>query len=211
MNNIIIRKGKIEDAQDFSHLVLLSASTFFPSLFGSNAAKVMKNLFQQSGNFFSFEHSYFIEVNNKRAGMALGYNWEQKRQEELYTGLLLVKYLRWSFFTQLPYLLKAQNIVGKFAESEYYLSNIAIYPEFRGLGLGTKLLGTIEEEARKTGCKRMVLDVETDNKRAIKLYEKIEYSIEQKSPIFKIRDKNFEFFKMSKDIEKKGNIKARKV
>jgi hypothetical protein len=79
MNNIIIRKGRSEDAQDFSHLVLLSAPTFFSLLFASNAAEVIKNLFQQPGNLFSFEHSYFIEVNGKRTEMVLGYNWEQKR------------------------------------------------------------------------------------------------------------------------------------
>jgi len=144
MNNIIIRKGRAEDAQDFSHLILLSAPTFFPLLFASNAAEVMKILFQQPGNLFSFEHSYFIEVNGKRAGMVLGYNWEQKRREELHTGLLWVKYLKWSLFSKIFYLLKAQNIVGKLAENEYYLSNIAVYPEFRSLGLGTKLLSEIE-------------------------------------------------------------------
>jgi len=90
MDNIIIRKGRTEDAQDFSQLILLSAATFFPSIFASNTEKVMRKIFQQPGNLFSFEHSYFIEVNDKIAGMALGYNWEQKRREELHTGLLLV-------------------------------------------------------------------------------------------------------------------------
>lgn len=86
------------------------------------------------------------------------------------------------------------------SESDSYLANIAVYSKFRWLGLGTKLLQAIEEEARKTGSKRMVLDAETDNTRAIKLFERLGYAMEQKSPILKVRDKNFEFFKMSKDI-----------
>lgn len=146
MEDFIIRKGRTEDAQDFSKLILLSATTFFSSIFASNTEEVMRKIFQQPGTLFSFEHSYFIEVNGKIAGLALGYNWEQKRREELHTGLLLVKYLKWSFFTRIFYLLKAQNIVGKLAENEYYLSNIAVYPEFRGLGVGTKLLSVIERE-----------------------------------------------------------------
>lgn len=88
MDNIIIRKGRTENAQDFSQLILLSVATFFPSIFASNTEEVMRKIFQQTGNLFSFEHSYFIEVNGKIAGMALGYNWEQKRREELHTGLL---------------------------------------------------------------------------------------------------------------------------
>ncbi|MCK4309110.1 MAG: GNAT family N-acetyltransferase [Candidatus Atribacteria bacterium] len=206
MNNIITRKGRAEDAQDFSHLILLSAPTFFPQLFASNAVEVIRNLFQQPGNLFSFEHSYFIEVNSKRAGMVLGYNWKQKRREELYTGLLLVKYLKWSLFSRIFYLLKAQNIVGKVAENEYYLSNIAVYPEYRGLGLGTKLLLEIERESRKTGSNKIVLDVDTSNERALKLYERLGYIIEKRAPCFKINKETFDFFRMYRILEQDGNV-----
>lgn len=161
----------------------------------------MKNLFQQSRNLFGFEHSYFIEVNGRRAGMVLGYTREQKRREELHTGLLLVKYLKWSLVTGILYLLKAQNVVGKVAENEYYISNLAVYPEFRGLGLGTMLLLEIEREARGTSNNKIVLDVETNNKGAIKLYEKLGYIIERESPRLKSDKKTFEFFRMCKILE----------
>ena len=204
MDNIIIRKGRTEDAQDFSQLILLSAATFFSSIFASNTEEIMKKIFQQPGNLFSFEHSYFIEVNNKIAGMALGYNWEQKRREELYTGLLLVKYLKWSFFTRIFYLLKAQSLVGKVLENEYYLSNIAVYPAFRTLGLGTKLFSEIKRESDKTGANKIVLDVETNNKRAIKLYEKLGYIIKWRTPSIKIKKETFEFFRMLKVLEQES-------
>jgi len=198
MDDIIIRKGRPEDAQDFSQLILLSTATFFPLLFSSNTEEIIRNLFQQPGNLFSFEHSYFIEVNGKIAGMALGYNWEQKRREELPTGLLLVKYLKWSFFTRIFYLLKAQGIVGKVSEKEYYLSNIAVYPEFRSLGLGTKLFSKIKRESEKTGAYKIVLDVETSNKKAIKLYERLGYIIKWRTSSIKISKETFEFFRMFK-------------
>ncbi len=200
MENVIIRKGKPQDAQDFSQLVLLSGPTFLPYLFGSDVRNVMKNLFQHTRNYFSFEHSYFIEVNGEIAGMALVYNYKQKKRQNLRSSLLFLKYLKWSIFTQFTYLLKSEHIMAQITESEYYLSNIAVYPKFRGLGFGTKLLGVIEEEARKTGSRRIVLDVEIDNKKAVKLYERLGYNIEQKSPILQIKDKNFEFFKMCKNL-----------
>jgi ribosomal protein S18 acetylase RimI-like enzyme len=198
MDNIIMRQGRSEDAQDFSQLILISSTTFFHSLFTSDSAKIMRKLFQKPGNLFSFEHSHFIEVDDKIAGMVLGYNWAQKSQEELYTGLLMVKYLKWNFFARIFYFLKAQDIVGKVSENEYYLSNIAVYPEFRGLGLGTKLLSEIERESKKSRDKKIVLDVETNNKRAIKLYERIGYIIESRMPSLEINKETFEFFRMSK-------------
>ena len=201
-----LREGKPEDAQYFSHLVLLSSPTFFPPLFSSNAEGVIKNLFQQPRNLFGFKHSSFVEVNGKRAGMVLGYNWEQKKMEELHTGLLLVKYLKWSLFARILYLLKAQNMVGKVAENEYYLSNIAVYPEYRSLGLGTKLLSEIEREARKTGNSKIVLDVETSNERALKLYERLGYSIERKTPRFEIDKKTFEFFRMCRILKQDSSV-----
>ena len=201
MEDVIIRKGEPQDARDFSQLVLLSAPTFFPYLFGSDVRNVMKNLFQHTRNYFSFEHSYFIEVNGEIVGMALVYSYKQKKREKQRTSLLFSKYLKWSIFTQLAYLLKSEDIVTQIVERDCYLSNIAVYPEFRGLGLGTKLLGVIEEEARKTGNRRVVLDAETDNKKAVKLYERLGYNVEQKSPIFQIKDKSFEFFKMRKTCD----------
>jgi len=201
MDNIIMRQGRSEDAQDFSQLILISSTTFFHSLFTPDSAKIMRKLFQKPGNLFSFEHSHFIEVDDKIAGMVLGYNWAQKSREELYTGLLMVKYLKWSFFTRIFYFLKAQDIVGKVSENEYYLSNIAVYPEFRGIGLGTKLFSEIEQESKKNRDKKIVLDVETDNKRAITLYERLGYIIESRTPSLEIDKETFDFFRMSKVLK----------
>ena len=200
MDELIIRKGKIEDARDFSHLILLSAPVFFPSLFGDNVLEVMENLFRYPGNIFSFEHSYFVEMEKKIAGMVLGYTWKERDQEELNTGFLLFKYLGWDILTRVPYLLRVQSILGKLVAGDYYISNIAVYPEFRGCGLGTSLLKKMEEEAVERGCKMIVLDVEADNRGAIRLYQKLGYNAGEGSSVVKIKGKSFEFFRMRKNI-----------
>ncbi len=200
MDDLIIRKGKIEDARDFSHLILLSAPVFFPSLFGDNVLEVMENLFRYPGNIFSFEHSYFVEMEKKIAGMVLGYTWKERDQEELNTGFLLFKYLGWDILTRVPYLLRVQSILGKLVAGDYYISNIAVYPEFRGCGLGTSLLKKMEEEAVERGCKMIVLDVEADNRGAIRLYQKLGYNAGEGSSVVKIKGKSFEFFRMRKNI-----------
>ena len=202
MDNITIRKGKPEDAEDFSQLALLTGPELLPALFGSesNVRNVMKGSFQRVRNAFSYEHSHFIEANGEIAGMALAFTYDQMRREQLRSLLFILRYLKLSFLTQIIYLYRSSQILVQIAEGDSYLAHIAAYPRFRSLGFGTKLLEVVEEEARAAGSKGMVIDVETYNTGAIRFYERLGYNIELKSPILKIGDKSFESFKMSKDI-----------
>jgi len=99
-----------------------------------------------------------------------------------------------------------QELLKKVAKNEYYVSNIAVHSEFRSLGLGTKLLSEIEREARKTGNNKIVLDVEASNERALKLYERLGYIIERRTPSFKFNEVTLEFFRMCKILEQDGNV-----
>jgi len=173
--SIIIRKGLPEDAPDFANLVLLSEPTLFPTIFGSGTRGVIQNLFRHRKNLFSFEHSYFIEVDGKKAGMILGYDWKTQRGEEWRTGLLLIKYMKLEFFARIPALLKALSLVGRAGNNEYYICSVAVYPEFRGNELGTTLLLWEEEEAKRCGASRSTLDVNVDNQGALRLYNRLRY------------------------------------
>ena len=198
MNNIIIRKGRPEDATHFSQLVLMTSSSLLPALFGPNVKKLMQKLFHDKKNYYSFKRSFFVEVDGKTAGMALLHKCVYRKRDKLHIILLLIKNIKFRFFTHIPYLLRSDSIVRKCAGEDCYLSNVAVYPEFRGLGLGTKLIESIEKETKDIGKKRIVLNAEIHNKRAISLYERLGYKIEQKSPTLKIRNRVFESFRMCK-------------
>jgi len=201
MENITIRKGRPEDAHDFSELALYTGPELLPALFGTTVKDVWRNAFRHPRSCFSYEHSHFIKVNGETAGMALAYSYDRKKKEEIRSLLLILRYLKWGILSRIIYLLRSAGIMAQIKEGDYYLSNIAVYPDRRCQGCGTKLLEVIEGEARTAGCKRLVLDVETYNKKVIKLYERLGFTIEMKSPILKTRDRDFEFFKMTKDIE----------
>ena len=198
--NIIIRKGLPEDAPDFANLALLSEPPLFPAIFGSGVRGVMQNLFRQRKNLFSFEHSYFIEVDGRKAGVILGYDWKAQRRGEWRTGLLLIKCMKLGFFTRTPSLLKALSLVRRVQNNEYYISNVAVYPEFRGSKLGTNLLLKTEEEARGCGVEKIALDVDVDNEGAIRLYDRLGYSIVGKPSTAKINSKEFAVLRMYKKL-----------
>jgi len=199
--NIIIRKGLPEDSPDFTNLILLSEPTLFPAILGSGAKNIIQNLFRQRKNLFSFEHSYFIEKDGVKAGMIIGYDLKTVREEKWRTGLLLIKYMRYKFFAKILLLLKAKNIVGKVEDNEYYISNVAVYPEFRDNKLGTNLLSKIEREAKRYNAEKSTLDVETNNQNAIRLYKRIGYSVTGKPKRAKIGGENFAFLRMRKECQ----------
>jgi len=196
----LIRKGFPEDAQDFTNLSLLSDPVFCHAIFGFGARSVIQNLFRQRKNLFSFEHSYFIEVDGKNAGTILGYDGKSETEESWRTGLLMIKYMKMGFFTKIPSLLKALSAVGRVENNEYYISNLAVYPEFRGHKLGTNLLLRAEEEAKSCGAEKMALDVSVNNQGAIRLYNRLGYSIVGKPRRAKISRKVFAFFGMGKKL-----------
>lgn len=74
---------------------------------------------------------------------------------------------------------KAMGIVTCFigfstftAGKVFKIHDVAVRPEARGYGVGTKLLETVTEEAEEMGCSKITLEVREDNP-ARRLYEKM--------------------------------------
>lgn len=200
MSDIVIRKGKPEDAPHYAELVVATAPILFPTLFGSTVKSLMTKLFKHRRHYFSFDSSYFAELDGKMAGMAQLHKREPGMKEKTRLGLLLFKYLNWRFPNKIAGLLRSERVMWLATNKDCYLSCVAVYPEFRGQGIGTKLLEAVEEEAKNIGKKRIVLKAETHNTRAINLYQRLGYKVELKPPVLKIRNRVFESFKISKQI-----------
>lgn len=64
-------------------------------------------------------------------------------------------------------------------ENRMYVSVIQIDNAYRGCGLGTKLLNSIESEARIAGLPALFIHTEAYNQGAIRLYEREGYVIER--------------------------------
>lgn len=199
MKEITIRKGKPEDAHHFSELVILSSPKVFSLLFGSKVKKVMKNLFPHRRHYYSYEKSFFIEVDGKTAGMAQLHRCKPRKRERLKLTLLLLKYLNWRLPRSVFSFLRSEKVISNFSNKDCYLSNVAVYPEYRSLGLGSRLLDALEKEIKTVGKDSMVLHADIRNQGAIRLYERLGYKIEEKIPPLRIRKERFEYFIMKKD------------
>jgi len=196
---ILIRKVLKTDVKEFADLMELSAPQFLPLLYGGRLRSIIQSLFVHKYNLFSFQHVYFAEIENRRVGISLEYSWYSKIKENLRTGILILKYMRQEFIKKISIFLNTMGATGYVSKSEYYISNIAIYPEYRGIQIGTKLLANAEKEAKQTNAKRVVLDVKIENLGAIKLYKRLGYTICKKS-IVNINENIFSFYRMQKEL-----------
>lgn len=68
--------------------------------------------------------------------------------------------------------------------------------DFWGRGIGTKMMGLVEEQAVERGLTRLILRVLTNNQRAVSLYKRASYCIDRQSS---------EFYFMSKRLDQKHN------
>ena len=56
------------------------------------------------------------------------------------------------------------------------IHDLAILPDFRGCGIGRKLLAAIESHARELNCCKVTLETQENNSRARALYEKVGFA-----------------------------------
>lgn len=61
--------------------------------------------------------------------MILSYDWCAKKTEDMRTGFLFIKEMKFGFFEKLPLLLKFNKAVGAVDEGECYISNVATYEQ----------------------------------------------------------------------------------
>ena len=57
-------------------------------------------------------------------------------------------------------------------KDEAHITNLAVHPDYRNRGIGSKLLGFLLEKAKNLGANAATLEVRTSNKAGQRLYEK---------------------------------------
>ena len=178
---IEVRVGTPNDAKPFADLALMASEPLFRIFAGSRALRVLEGLFRTPGNVSSYDKAFFATVDGVPQCMLQGFDWEQYRAERAYTD--------WVYFTKLGSraiwtlicLAYLPRWFGKPKPGEYYITHLATYPEFRGLGLATQLLSRAEQVARDSNCAALSLDADLANTLAMPLYLKIGFRIEEQA------------------------------
>ena len=195
-SRIQVRAARPEDAHHVARLVLLSAAELLPGIFGPGIQRALADMAAGRGTLFSHQHAWIAEEDAEVRGMLLGYSGAVKAAQDPRTGLALLGSLRAEMIRRLPNLLRMQSAIGHIGREEYYLSNVAVYPGHQGKGIGSLLVGRARQEAQRAGLSFLVLDVETDNPGAQRLYQRLGFRVVSRTPELVVRGHPFSFLRM---------------
>ena len=125
---------------------------------------------RESGGF-SYRNTLILQKEGRTAGALIGYPLAPEPQPDSTADL--------------PPMFVPLQELEDLAAGSWYVNVLAAYPEFRGMGIGTQLLGAAEREAARTGCNGLSIIVSDANTGARRLYERQGYVEEASRPMVK--------------------------
>jgi ribosomal protein S18 acetylase RimI-like enzyme len=136
----------------------------------ARAVQVIAGFFRKGNNRFSYRLTYLAEVGGRTAGLLLVFPGR-----DLFRLVLPMSWQILSFYNPWEMLrLAVRAPMAADGEEtrpdEFYISHLAVLPEFRGQGVGRALLGHADGLGVAAGLDRCSLCVDIDNPNAQYLY-----------------------------------------
>jgi ribosomal protein S18 acetylase RimI-like enzyme len=154
---------------------IYEANKEFYNLFGKSSNRMHLDLYNMINDERTEEfNSKSIFLNDNLIGVVSFYDSD----EIYYRQLFSLNHLQNSSRVEPDSISSFSNNVPNIEKKSLYLSRITISEGFRGKGYSTGVLRYLEEEAEKDGYKLISLHVHFRNKKAISVYKKYGFTIE---------------------------------
>ena len=165
---IVAMNTKIDDVKDIAEMIYYTDKFLAQLIFGHNKNSVISTLcrlIERGNNFFGYENVNLIVDEGKILGYYIGFqvadarNWSVTRS-----------YISTMSYSQLArYIIYGRKIINQLLishmnQDDYYLSNMYVKPASRNNGVGSLMLRHVITDALRLGCKRIVLEVSSENK-----------------------------------------------
>ena len=158
-----LRPARPEDCKDIAKLFLISSDGLAEYIWsglaepGADLAEVGAKRYAREGVPFSYEKCLLAVSGEKVLGMLHSFAMPPRAEDDV----------------------EEDPVLRPYAELEdagsLYVSAIALYPEYRGHGIGTLLLAAADEEARRQDLPRVSLICFEMNEGAMRLYRRFGY------------------------------------
>ena len=203
-----LRKPHNDESDDCVKLVYISGPNLYSYSFIEREPEIyefFRLFYKTPGTMYSKENVVVEEENGKIRGLFLAYPASDMKQlarnmlkciKEMFMISGFLNILKMIFRLRLNKYLPVTEHDG------FFISNLAVFEEYRGKGIAVKLLERAEEMAIEKGLNKLSLVVEIDNSRAKRVYEKFGFQEVKKVVLPKKYNKYnlFGFYKMIKEI-----------
>jgi len=204
-----LRKPYDNELDNCAKLIYTSGPDLYNYIFVEREPKVyglIRFLYKKPDSLFSKENAVVEEENGKIRGLILAY--PAGDMKKLAIGML--KCIKGIFmisgllnFIKIMFRLRLNMYFPRTKNDEFFISNLAVFEEYRGKGIAVKLLEKAEEMAIGKSLCKLSLYVEIDNSRARRVYEKFGFQEVKKVVLPEKYNKHnlFGFYKLIKNIE----------
>ncbi len=173
-----IRPATDEDARDIASLIAISSDGVAVIEWAEAAAAegvepidIGERTYRNPDGDYSWRNCTVIEKDGKVAGMLLAFGMpagEARDPDQRPTSDNV------NVFAPYMYLEEPDS---------WYVCGVALYPEHRGQGLGTRLMQLANDQARQNGFEKVSLVAFAQNEGSVRLYQRLGYEIVDRAPI----------------------------
>ena len=160
MKKITVRRAAAADAPIIAAaLAMALGEDAVEQYCGKDYLSVLEELARMEQSQYSYRHALVAEADGVTAGAVVGY--DGARLQELKEPTLQLIRRRTG---------RMPALEDETGPGEFYLDSVGVLPEFRGCGVGSRLLVALRDKALSEGHGRIGLLVDRENPSAERLY-----------------------------------------
>ena len=170
--DLLVRPARPEDP--CVPLLFESAKPYYTAYAGSEqrALAMLEAVYGRRGHAASFERCHVAVTGDRIVGLVAGFPVpEGDRLSRRFVKMTLRRMPPWHWPRTLRHLRAAGGLAPHPPLDAYYVDALAVDPGFRRRGIAHRLLQEAEQQARRTGMRRLALDTGLHNAPARALYE----------------------------------------
>jgi ribosomal protein S18 acetylase RimI-like enzyme len=171
---IHIRPARFDDAQLLAKIFVYAiGQATAVSYLGETCEAVLTDICQSVGTQYSYRNALVAECEGQRVGAIIGYDGAELHTLRAGTFSVIRRYKRVSEMPE-----------DETAAGEFYIDSIGVLPDFRGAGVGRRLLQAMCSQAADCGHQRVGLLVDLENPDAERLYRSLGFECENMQTFF---------------------------
>jgi ribosomal protein S18 acetylase RimI-like enzyme len=165
MMQVELRAATVEDIPDLAQLAVMAGDGLLDAMYQGAVpslptSKILERRLNRIGTTKSYENCWVAEYRSQVVGCLNAYPMDDEALDPPDPLLLADR----------RYLVEPSNCLD--ARGTFHLNTVAVLPDYRSRGIGTKLLSLARSRAKDIGLSRMSLIVFEQNTRAVALYER---------------------------------------